>query len=606
MKEPLRAAAIFLFLAVSGGLVFGLTYLPCYATLCPEDYFPLETRLHLGAFYGLLAMTTCMLLLRASSESVRSLSGLHISPKLPIFGKRITFGGLTISISIILATLATAGFWLPAQLDFWGERTDPLDWTYAKITLTITGVTGHYADILLGLLIIPVSRNSLMGRVFELHHSTLLYAHKLVAYLFLLAGLAHGGAYAAYALDPSSEGSHEKEEAFTTGNPAMTLAESEKRSTWYTYTTYTGAAAIVFMIIITLTALPYIRRRFYNVFYYCHIVTSICIFAAASIHASTDFYLLLPGLFLWIVDWGLRLFGGDAQGLHSSLVATGEDAGNGWYRISLPTMSKTASDEHSDLAAIETAVPLGSPLAYYYLIVPTISRLQNHAFTAAIPGSAGSGPVFLFQRAQRKNGKALEKEWTWKLAAKLSGFGRETGLKVRVEGPYQPRDIRFKTASHIICVVGGTGITGACSLAFWWLKARSMDTNTMFTLIWTVRNRDMVNIKEWHELGDIARSTSNLKIMAHISSEDGRLNPSVHIRQHLGLTEKAAGLSGTEVGQGAGNSAWVYSSGPDSLIQATETACVEARREMKALAKTVGNEPAQTQKLDWYMAKWEV
>lgn len=196
MIEASRAAAIFILLAVSAGLVIGLTFAPCYATLCPEDYFPLETRLHLTTFYGLLAISACVLLARASSESVRSLSGTHVSPKLPILGKRITLGGLALSVWIVVATLATTGFWLPAQLDFWAERTDPLDWTSAKIRLTVTSVTGHYADILLGLLIVPVSRNSLVGRVFELHHSTLLYAHKLVAYLFLVATMAHGGAYA--------------------------------------------------------------------------------------------------------------------------------------------------------------------------------------------------------------------------------------------------------------------------------------------------------------------------------------------------------------------------------------------------------------------------
>ncbi|KAH7139604.1 hypothetical protein B0J13DRAFT_586227 [Dactylonectria estremocensis] len=605
MKESLRAAAVFIIMAVSGGLVLGLTYAPCYATLCSEDYFPLETRLHLAAFYGLLMMMACMLLTRASIKSVRSLSGFYITPVLPILGKRISLGGLVTAISIIVATLATAGFWLPAQLDFWAERTDPLEWTSAKITLTITGVTGHYADILLGLLLIPVSRHSLVGRVFHLHQSTLLSAHKLIAYLFLVATLAHGGAYAAYALDPNSEGDLAKEEAFATGNPAMTLSESKKRSSWYTNTTYTGAVALVFMIMITLTALPFVRRRFYNVFYYCHIFTSICIFVGACLHASTDFYLLLPGLFLWVVDWGLRLFGGtEAKGLHKKVMASGEDAGNNWYRITLPGMPRAAYDEHSDTTCIEMAEQSGSPLTCYYLNIPGISKIQNHAFTAAIPESASSGPVFLFQRSQRKSGKALEKEWTWKLATKLSGARGEDGVEVRVEGPYRPSDIRFQTASHIICVVGGTGVTGALSLAVWWLKTRAMEPNTRFTLIWTMRERKMADLREWHQLEGFAVAVSNLTLVVHVSSEDGRLDPSIHIRQLLWPSQEATGLPRAKDDQIEATTAWVYSSGPDSLIQATETACVEARREMKSSARKAGN--STLPKLDWYMAKWEV
>lgn len=103
----------------------------------------------------------------------------------------------------------------------------------------------------------------------------------------------------------------------------MTLKESEVQSSWYTNTTYTGAAALIFLIIIVCTALPCVRRRWYNVFYYCHIITSIAIFAAAIMHASTDLYLLLPGLLLWVFDWGRRLFGGDAGGLSKSFAVTG-------------------------------------------------------------------------------------------------------------------------------------------------------------------------------------------------------------------------------------------------------------------------------------------
>lgn len=195
MPSPWSASLVFLLLIISAGLVIGLTYVPCYATLCSEDYFPLETRLHLATFYSLLASISCMLLFRAFNQSIRLFSGTCLTPELPIIGKRLTVGGLTISVWIVVVTLATAGFWVPAQLDFWGSRTDPLNWDTAKIRLTVTGVTGHYADILLGLLIIPVSRNSLMGRAFGLHQGVLLFAHKLVAYLFLAATLAHGVAY---------------------------------------------------------------------------------------------------------------------------------------------------------------------------------------------------------------------------------------------------------------------------------------------------------------------------------------------------------------------------------------------------------------------------
>jgi hypothetical protein len=195
MAHLASPVAAFILIIASASLAIGLTYLPCYATICSEDHFPFETRLHIATYYGLLMAGSCLLLLQVSTQFGQSLSRSHLSPVLPVLGKRITVGGLTISLLVISTTLATTSFWLPAQLEFWGARTDPLEWDTAKIRLTVTGITGHYADILLGLLLIPVSRNSLVGQSFGVHQSTLLSAHKLIAYLFLAATLAHGMAY---------------------------------------------------------------------------------------------------------------------------------------------------------------------------------------------------------------------------------------------------------------------------------------------------------------------------------------------------------------------------------------------------------------------------
>jgi len=92
-------------------------------------------------------------------------------------------------------TLGPTIYWFPTHWDFWGLRTDHLSWLSAKIQLTITGVTGHYADVLLGLLIIPVSRDSLVGQAFSVHHGTLILAHRLISYLFSIAVAAHGITY---------------------------------------------------------------------------------------------------------------------------------------------------------------------------------------------------------------------------------------------------------------------------------------------------------------------------------------------------------------------------------------------------------------------------
>ncbi|KXH67506.1 hypothetical protein CSAL01_00813 [Colletotrichum salicis] len=595
MKQPVHILLLLLTFVISSAGTIALTFAPCYATFCSEDYFEFETRLHLLVYFGLVAGFGCLLLLRSYTTWAHTLSSYHLL-HMPLGGKRVTVGGLLACVWILVVVASTTLFWLPAQRDFWGFRADPLGWASAKLKLTITGVTGHYADILLGLLVIPISRNSLLGRGFSLHHSTLLYAHKIVAYLFSASATAHGVTYILYATDSSSEGDEAKEEAFVTGNPAMTLTESKQRSEWFTMTTYTGIGAILPVWLIIITSLPWIRRNHYNFFYYNHVIFGLVIFIAACIHASTDFYILLPGLFLWAADWACRLLGGQTGGIASKTGATLENVGNNWLRISthLPVSRKDSGSTY-DLVQ-EKGETLHEPLSYYYLSIPSISKFQNHAFTAAVSASTGAGPTFLLQPTNGKKQKRLDKEWTWKLGALVPQAFESKAVEVRVEGPYSVGDDGFKTASHIVCVVGGTGITGALSLATWWLEKRP--AKSTFTLVWTVRQREATAITEWTQLQEVASSVPELTVVAHVSSESGRLDPTACIRGALVVGQHTKVYP---VGH-----AWVYSSGPAGLIGTVEGACVEIRKGIIAGRGGRSTDSWKVRDLGWYMAKWEV
>lgn len=172
-----------------------MMHFSCYATMCSEEYFSYETRLHVIIYYGFLSLTLCLFSLHACSYAFRSFTGFQLLANVPILGERLTLGGFLLCIWISIIAFGPIIYWFPTQWEFWGDRADPLDWMSAKIQLTITGVSGHSADVLLGLLIIPVSRNSLVGQAFSLHHSTLILAHRLVSYLFSIAVAAHGITY---------------------------------------------------------------------------------------------------------------------------------------------------------------------------------------------------------------------------------------------------------------------------------------------------------------------------------------------------------------------------------------------------------------------------
>lgn len=196
MEKAWALLALSLLLLLSAAFTIGLTYAPCFASMCPEEFFPYATRIHIAVYYGMVASIGVALLLRAYIPWVHTVSTTYlVQRELPVLRKRISVGGLTLAVWIVALTVATTASWLNAESAFWSLRTDALHWPAAHLQLAITGIVGHHCDILLGLVVIPVSRNSILGRAFSLHQSTLLYAHKLLAYLFLIVVIAHGGAY---------------------------------------------------------------------------------------------------------------------------------------------------------------------------------------------------------------------------------------------------------------------------------------------------------------------------------------------------------------------------------------------------------------------------
>ena len=386
------------------------------------------------------------------------------------------------------------------------------------------------------------------------------------------------------------------------------------------------------MVLITITALPVLRRRSYNTFYYIHLIGSVLVFFLTSIHASTDFYFLLPGLLLWALDWVWRLFRGDVKGLTKKVTGILEDVGHGWYRVTLPPAVSLSGSSTTSSNETEKGQEISHPLQTFYLNIPRICKLENHAFTAAKVGTSMSGPVILFQRSTpwspKRKQKKQDKEWTWRVGVAASAESSpiesedaievaegQREIEVRVEGPYIPREVEaFRTADSIICIVGGTGLTGAYSLAMWWLSARSKETNATFLLIWTVRYRDTALLREWQELEERSRTEGGGRFIlkVHVSSEDGRLDVGAMLRQRLGSQSTEAHAKGQEKGTALislARSAWVYVSGPDGLLCQADDACVTLEQEVRAVRrkrKLVGDPDIAVGTLDHYVAKWEV
>ncbi len=124
MKRQHGLLFLILILIICFGFTIGLTYAPCYASLFSEDHFPFETRLHIVSYCGLVASVGFVLCLRAYSPWWHALSTSNLTKRpVPLFDRRFTVGGFVLAVWILGITLATTGFWLPTELDFWAQRT---------------------------------------------------------------------------------------------------------------------------------------------------------------------------------------------------------------------------------------------------------------------------------------------------------------------------------------------------------------------------------------------------------------------------------------------------------------------------------------------------
>ncbi|KAK0278520.1 hypothetical protein LTR35_009259 [Friedmanniomyces endolithicus] len=588
-RNLLTNSIIPVLLILCAALSFGLTFAPCYSSLCVEKFWPYQARIHIALYYTLLASIALFLAARVVSKPVRQWSSSHLSTAIiPLVGKRVSVGGLLLFVWVAAFTFGSIGYWYPAENSYWTARGEKANWPQYMYRITWTGVTGHWCDILMGLVILPVGRQSILGQVFGLHVSTLLFAHKVLAYSLCIAALVHGLIYYSFVAAWVSIVSTNIMYQFIPDNPTLTWREAGVKGPYSWFTLPTGAiSGIVLIPIMVITSLPVLRRINYNTFYYIHVVFATAVIVLVSLHASTSFYFLLPGLILWLADWAWRV----RNALGRKVEARVQNASNGWYRITLP--AKEAELEKGDSAALTEATP--DLLSTYYVNMPSVSRLQIHPFTAAAIGHGSSPPVLLFQKGpERKKAKQRDFEWTWKLGALVDVNKEEAApIPARLEGPYTPKVPSLYAADHILAVVGGTGITGALCIANWWAaKYSSLPAQTKsFRLVWTIRDRATAQVEEVQQLQALMRGAANMEFHVHVSSSAGRLDAEEEVRGFVGPRKGAR--------QGK---VWVYVSGPEGLLARVETACVKEKKELSRGERSGG----LVSGLEWYVARWSL
>ena len=315
------------------GLSLGLTFISnhhCYAGTCGEWLFPLQARLHVVIWYLWLSITVTFLAVRAFHPKLqKSLAKQIWRRKLPVVDRALTVGAAVMVSWVITLYAIIVGIWWPRLQDYFVDRSLAEGIQDGGNKLAAIALTGHMCDVTMGMALVPISRHSALASFFQLSVSTTLTLHMLSAYTLFALVLVHTFLYVSWVAFINGLSAHARK-VLPVLNPTYLPHETWPGSrtslgVWRASLIFTGLFAVIIMLAISVTTLPKIRRKHFNLFYFTHL-SSILMVIVICLHASTMLYCTAPGLAMWCLDWSMRL-----HELKSLLYGEISTFGNGWY-----------------------------------------------------------------------------------------------------------------------------------------------------------------------------------------------------------------------------------------------------------------------------------
>lgn len=320
-------------LLLTFGLSIGLTFRSnhhCYAGTCGELLFPLQARLHVVIWYSWILISTVFFTARVFQPQLRHfLQRQLFDHKIPLVGERFAISVLIGFIWIIGLYGIIIGVWWIRLRDYFEDRGRANGVLDGNHRLAAIALTGHLCDVTMGMVLIPVSRHSALASFFKLSVSTTLNFHMLTAYALFALVLVHGFLYVSWV--PAFNSLSEKfRTVFPVLNPTYLYYEtwpgnSSALGVWRASLIFTGIVSTTIMGLIFVTTLPMIRAKHFNLFYFTHLLSIVAIIVIC-LHASTVFYCVAPGLAMWVLDWGMRLYE-----LRERVPGKVVHLGKGWY-----------------------------------------------------------------------------------------------------------------------------------------------------------------------------------------------------------------------------------------------------------------------------------
>ena len=316
-------------LCVTFALSIGLTYRSvhhCYAGTCGEWLFPLQARLHVVVWYLWISVSVVILALRAFQPSVQNLLRNTVPVQIPLMRKQLRIGGILLIFWVCSLYGILVGIWWVRLRDYFVTRGAGL---VGNTIVAAVAQTGHLADVTMGMVLLPVSRHSALASFFKLAPTTTYTFHMTQAYVLFTMVLIHGALYGRWAALYNQDRDSFRQ-ILPILNPTYLYGEvwpgnSSSLAIWRASLIFTGGFSSLIMVALFLTSFPAVRRQHFNLFYFTHLFGIMAV-VVICLHASTLFYCTIPGLSMWLLDWGMRLYE-----LRNKLDSKLTALGNGWY-----------------------------------------------------------------------------------------------------------------------------------------------------------------------------------------------------------------------------------------------------------------------------------
>ncbi|XP_065860129.1 ferric reduction oxidase 4-like [Euphorbia lathyris] len=274
---------------------------------------------------------------------------------------------------------------------------------------------GYIGNITWAFLFFPVTRGSPILGIFGLTSESSIKYHIWLGHISMVLFSAHTIGFITYY--------------------AMTHQMAEMIEWSQTYVSnVAGEIAIVFALGMWVTSFYSTRRKKFEVFFYTHHLYIVYIIFYALHVGAAYFCMVLPGIFLFLIDRYLRFL----QSMQHARLLSARLLPSGTLELNF--------SKHPGLHY--------NPTSIMFLNVPSISKLQWHPFTVSSNSEMESDVVSVVIKR--------EGSWSQKLFNQISSSVQH--FQISVEGPYGPNSSHFLRHELLVMISGGSGIASFISI----------------------------------------------------------------------------------------------------------------------------------------------